>query len=158
MNFWMDSMREELDRTISMVDVLCINEEEAAQLTGKKSLLEASKAVLEMGPRYVIIKKGGNGAMLFSKDEMFYAPAMLLDNVCDPTGAGDTFAGGFMGYIAKQDKTDFDTMKSAVIAGSALASYCVQDFGTQNLQNLTQDMINKRVDQFINLVKFDYKK
>lgn len=157
MNFWMDIMMDELKKTISLVDVLCINDEEAHQLTGQKALPLAAKEIQKMGPKHVIIKKGEHGALLFSGDNMFYAPALPLEQVFDPTGAGDTFAGGFIGYIAKQDNVSFDTMKNALIAGSAMASFCVEKFGTENLENLSDDQIRDRVNKFIDLVQFDFK-
>lgn len=156
MNFWMDIMLDELKKTISLVDVLCVNDEEAHQLTGETALPRAAKAIMAMGPKYIIIKKGEHGALLFSTEDMFFAPALPLEQVFDPTGAGDTFAGGFIGYIAKQDKTDFETMKNALIAGSALASFCVEKFGTENLENLTNTMITERIQKFINLTKFNF--
>jgi len=154
MNFWMDIMMDELKKTISMVDVLTINDEEARQLSGEYSLPTAAKKIMEMGPKYVIIKKGEHGALLFYKEEMFYAPALPLETVIDPTGAGDTFAGGFIGYIAMQDKTDFETMKNALIVGSAMASFTVEKMGTEGIENLTQADINARVDAFKKLTKF----
>lgn len=154
MNFWMDIMLDELKKTIALVDVLCINDEEAKQLTGISSLPLAAKAVLKMGPKYVIIKKGEHGALLFSEDKMFYAPALPLEQVFDPTGAGDTFAGGFVGYIAQKDKTDFETLKAAIIAGSAMASFCVEKFGTENLENLSKSQIDERINKFVDLSSF----
>lgn len=157
MNFWMDTMLDELLKTISMVDVLSINDEEARQLSGEYSLKKAAKKIHAMGPRYVIIKKGEHGALLFGDDKIFYAPALPLEEVFDPTGAGDTFAGGFAGYIAQSGEITFDNMKNAVVFGSAMASFCVEKFGTERIENPSMDEINDRVQQFIDLVRFDYK-
>jgi sugar/nucleoside kinase (ribokinase family) len=157
MNFWMDIMFDELVKTISMVDVLTINDEEAAQLSGEKNIVKAAKKILNMGPKYVIIKKGEHGALLFSKDGHFYAPALPLESVFDPTGAGDTFAGGFIGYIAKTDDISFANMKNAMIAGSALASFCVEKFGTERIENLSETEIKERIQAFINLSSFSFK-
>lgn len=155
MNFWMDIAREELDRTIALVDVLSINDEEARQLSQEYSLVKAAKKILAMGPQYLIIKKGEHGALLFSKEgEIFSAPALPLEEVFDPTGAGDTFAGGFVGYLAQVGEVSFDHMKKAVIHGSAMASFCVEKFGTERLVNLGDDEIQDRVQQFANLVRF----
>lgn len=156
MNFWMDIMLSELKTTISMVDVLVINDEEARQLSGEYSLVKAAKIIRAMGPEFLIIKKGEHGALLFGEDEMFYAPALPLAEVFDPTGAGDTFAGGFIGYLAKMNDVSFDNMKNAVIMGSAMASFTVEKFGTEKIQNLTQEEIYERVQKFIDLVKFDH--
>ena len=155
MNFWMDIMMDELKKTISMVDVITINDEEARQLSGEYSLPAAAKKIREMGPKYVIIKKGEHGALLFHEEGMFYAPALPLENVIDPTGAGDTFAGGFIGYIAQQDKTDFKTMKNALIVGSAMASFTVEKMGTEGIENLSQKDINARILMFKDLTSFD---
>ena len=154
MNFWMDIALEDLKKIIAKVDVLTINDEEARQLSGEYQLKKAAQKIMEMGPKYLVIKKGEHGALLFHENKTFYAPALLLDQVFDPTGAGDTFAGGFIGYIAKQGKTDFDTMKKALIYGSAMASFCVEKFGTDNLFDLTERMINDRFNQFKVLVEF----
>ncbi len=156
MNFWMDIMLSELKTTISMVDVLVINDEEARQLSGEYSLVKAAKIIRAMGPEFLIIKKGEHGALLFGENEMFYAPALPLAEVFDPTGAGDTFAGGFIGYLAKMNDVSFDNMKNAVIMGSAMASFTVEKFGTEKIQNLTQEEIYERVQKFIDLVKFDH--
>ena len=155
MNFWMDTMMDELRRTIGMVDVLVINDEEARQLSGEYSLVKAAKKILKMGPKYLIIKKGEHGALLFDEEKVFFAPALPLEEVFDPTGAGDTFAGGFIGYLAKNRNVSFDNMKRAIIFGSAMASFCVEKFGTENLQNLKFEEINQRMQKFIDLVKFD---
>jgi len=157
MNFWMNTMLDELKNTIAMVDVLSVNDEEARQLSGEYSLLKAAKAIRKMGPHYVIIKKGEHGALLFNDTQVFFAPALPLEEVFDPTGAGDTFAGGFAGYLAKSGDISFNNMKNAVIFGSALASFCVEKFGTERLQNLTKEEIYERVLKFVDLVNFDYK-
>lgn len=157
MNFWMDIMLDELKNTIAMVDVISINDEEARQLSGEYSLVKAASVIQKMGPKYVIIKKGEHGALLFNDDQVFYAPALPLKEVFDPTGAGDTFAGGFVGYLAKNGDISFNNMKNAVIFGSAMASFCVEKFGTERLQNLTKDEIYERVLKFVDLVNFDYK-
>ncbi len=155
MNFWMDIAYDDLIETIGMVDVLTINDEEARQLSKEYSLVKAAKKILGMGPKYLIIKKGEHGALLFNKDEVFFAPALPLEEVFDPTGAGDTFAGGFIGYIAKQDDFSFETMKSAIIYGSAMASFCVEKFGTEQITNLSKIAIDQRVKSFIDLVQFE---
>jgi len=157
MNFWMDIMLDELLKTISMVDVLSINDEEARQLSGEYSLKKAAKKIHAMGPKFVIIKKGEHGALLFNDEKVFYAPALPLEEVFDPTGAGDTFAGGFAGYLAQKGDVSFENMKNAVIFGSAMASFCVEKFGTERIQNLGKEEINERVFEFVELVKFDYK-
>jgi sugar/nucleoside kinase (ribokinase family) len=157
MNFWMDIALEELKKTMALVDVLIINDEEARQLSGVYSLVKAAKVIRTMGPKIVIIKKGEHGALLFHEENMFYAPALPLEDVFDPTGAGDTFAGGFMGYIAATDDFSFENMKRAIIAGSALASFCVEKFGTQRLLELTKEELNARVKQFVNLGNFEMK-
>jgi sugar/nucleoside kinase (ribokinase family) len=157
MNFWMDIALEELKKTMSLVDVLIINDEEARQLSGVYSLVKAAKIIRAMGPKTVIIKKGEHGALLFHEENMFYAPALPLEDVFDPTGAGDTFAGGFMGYIAATDDFSFENMKRAIIAGSALASFCVEKFGTQRLLELTKEELNTRVKQFVTLGNFEMK-
>ena len=154
MNFWMDHFLEELTEAIKEVDVLTINDEEAKQLSKEKSLIKAAKTILKMGPKFLIIKKGEHGALLLEKDKIFYAPALPLEDVIDPTGAGDTFAGGFISYIAKKDKIDFETMKKAVINGSVMASFCVQKFGTEKLIKVDKEKIEKRKKQFMELVKF----
>ncbi|MCJ8164831.1 PfkB family carbohydrate kinase [Pontibacter sp. E15-1] len=155
MNFWMDIALDELKQTLKLVDVLSINDEEARQLSGEYSLVKAAKVIMEMGPQCLIIKKGEHGALLFHEEKVFFAPALPLEEVFDPTGAGDTFAGGFIGYLASTGDTSFDNMKRAVIYGSALASFCVEKFGTERLKTLTQDEIENRVQQFVNLVQFD---
>ncbi|MFI5160106.1 MAG: PfkB family carbohydrate kinase [Sphingobacteriales bacterium] len=155
MNFWMDIALDELLATIKLVDVLTINDAEARQLSGEYSLVKAAQKILAMGPKYLIIKKGEHGALLFGEGKIFSAPALPLEEVFDPTGAGDTFAGGFIGYMAKVGTTHFDDMKNAIIYGSALASFCVEKFGTEKLKNLTQLEISERVQQFVNLSKFE---
>ena len=157
MNFWMDIMLDELKTTISMVDVLMVNDSEARQLSGDYSLVRAAKKIMEMGPKYVIIKKGEHGALLFNGNDMFYAPALPLEEVFDPTGAGDTFAGGFIGYLAKTQDISFENMKSAIIVGSAMASYCVEKFGTERLREISQVDIQDRINQFVQLSSFDIK-
>jgi sugar/nucleoside kinase (ribokinase family) len=157
MNFWMDIALEELKKTMALVDVLIINDEEARQLSGVYSLVKAAKVIRAMGPQIVIIKKGEHGALLFHEENMFFAPALPLEDVFDPTGAGDTFAGGFMGYIAATDDFSFENMKRAIIAGSALASFCVEKFGTQRLLELTKKELNARVKQFVTLGNFEMK-
>lgn len=155
MNFWMDIAMDDLRKTMSMVDVLIINDEEARQLSGEYSLVKASKVIRAMGPRYLIIKKGEHGALLFHENEVFFAPALPLEEVFDPTGAGDTFAGGFMGYIASTDDISFENMKRAIIHGSALASFCVEKFGTERLTTISAEDLEKRVNQFVQLTNFD---
>lgn len=151
MNFWMDIAKESLDKTIGMVDVLIINDEEARQLSGEYALVKAAKKIMAMGPRFLIIKKGEHGALLFDSESIYFCPALPLEEVFDPTGAGDTFAGGFIGYLASTDDISFDNMKRAVIYGSAMASFCVEKFGTERLVNLSKSEINSRVQQFIDL-------
>ena len=155
MNFWMDIALDDLLSVIKNVDVITINDEEARQLTGEYSLVVAARKIHEMGPKYVVIKKGEHGALLFHDDNVFYAPALPLEEVFDPTGAGDTFAGGFAGYLAKTGDFSFENMKTAVIYGSTLASFCVEKFGTERMQNLTDNEIYKRLDQFKSLTQFD---
>ena len=154
MNFWMDLMMPVLKETLTMVDVLCINDSEARQLSQEYSLVKAAKIIMEMGPKYLIIKKGEHGALLFHKNEVFFAPALPLENVFDPTGAGDTFAGGFIGYLAATDDISFDNMKSALIHGSALASFAVEKFGTERMIVLTAEEVQERIQQFVDLVHF----
>ncbi len=155
MNFWMDIAMDKLKEVISKVDVLIINDEEARQLSEEFSLVNAAKIIHKMGPEYLIIKKGEHGAMLFQDDNIFYAPALPLREVKDPTGAGDTFAGGFMGYLAKTGDVSYENMKRALIYGSTMASFCVQEFGLANLKALDDKKINDRVKQFSELVSFD---
>jgi len=158
MNFWMDIAWDDLMQTIKLVDVLIINDEEARQLSKEYALVKAAKKIMAMGPKYLIIKKGEHGALLFGENKIFFAPALPLEEVFDPTGAGDTFAGGFMGYIAKSNDISFDNMKRAIISGSAMASFCVEKFGTERIENLSQDEITNRVQQFVSLVNFEMEK
>ena len=155
MNFWMNVALDELLETIKMVDVLTINDEEARQLSGEYSLVKAARKILTMGPKSLIIKKGEHGALLFHEDKIFAAPALPLAEVFDPTGAGDTFAGGFIGYMAKVGTVSFTNIKNAIIFGSALASFCVEKFGTEKIRNLNQDEIAARVQEFVSLSKFE---
>ena len=155
MNFWMDCALEDLHNTIKHIDVITINDEEARQLTGEYSLVVAARRIHEMGPKYVVIKKGEHGALLFHDDNVFYAPALPLEEVFDPTGAGDSFAGGFAGYLAKTNDFSFENMKNAVIYGSTLASFCVEKFGTQRMQNLDHQEVYLRLQEFKNLTQFE---
>ena len=155
MNFWMDIMMDELKKTLKLIDVLIINDEEARQLSGEYSLKKASKVIREMGPKYLIIKKGEHGALLFHGEQTFFAPALPLEEVFDPTGAGDTFAGGFIGYLAATGEVSFDNMKRAIIAGSALASFSVEKFGTERLLEISQKDIEQRIEEFISLTNFE---
>jgi len=154
MNFWMEVAMDDLRKTLSMVDVLTINDEEARQLSGEYSLVKAATKIQAMGPKYLVIKKGENGALLFHGKEVFFAPALPLEEVFDPTGAGDTFAGGFIGYLAKTGDIGFENMKNAIIYGSAMASFCVERFGTERIINLNDDELSHRINQFKNLVRF----
>ncbi|MGZ3862657.1 MAG: PfkB family carbohydrate kinase [Bacteroidia bacterium] len=155
MNFWMDIAMDDLKKTLTMIDVLTINDSEARQLSGEYSLVKASKKILAMGPKVLIIKKGEHGALLFNKDEVFFAPALPLEEVFDPTGAGDSFAGGFIGYLAKTKDISFSNMKRAIIYGSAMASFTVEKFGTERLIGLSQKDVENRIQEFVNLVQFD---
>jgi sugar/nucleoside kinase (ribokinase family) len=155
MNFWMDIALNDLKELLKRVDVLTINDEEARQLSGEYSLVKASQKILAMGPKYLIIKKGEHGALLFNKDQVFFAPALPLEEVFDPTGAGDSFAGGFIGYISETRDISFDNLKRAIIFGSAMASFSVEKFGTERIQNLSAKEVDERVQQFIDLVQFD---
>jgi sugar/nucleoside kinase (ribokinase family) len=154
MNFWMDIALDDLKKILAKVDVLTINDEEARQLSGEYQLKKAAKKIMEMGPSFLIIKKGEHGALLFHENRTFFAPALLLDQVFDPTGAGDTFAGGFIGYIAKTGKTDFDTLKTALVYGSTMASFCVEKFGTENLFGLSEEQIQERFNEFKIMVEY----
>lgn len=154
MNFWMDIALNDLLAVIQNVDVLTINDAEARQLSGEYSLVKAANKILQMGPKYLIIKKGEHGALLFHEDLIFSAPALPLAEVFDPTGAGDTFAGGFIGYLSQVGTINFTNMKNAIIFGSALASFCVEKFGTERIKNLSQDEIKDRVQQFVQLSSF----
>lgn len=154
MNFWIDIALDSLKKAIARVDILTINDEEARMLTGEYSLVNAAAAIHKMGPKCLVIKKGEHGCLLFSEGNMFYAPAMPLAQVFDPTGAGDTFAGGFMGYLAKTDDISFDNMKKAIVYGSAMASFCVEEFSIDRLKKLDQEQIDKRVEAFRMLMAF----
>ena len=155
MNFWMDISLNELHDVLKKVDVITINDEEARQLSGEYSLVNAAKKIHEMGPKYVVIKKGEHGALLFNEGNMFFAPALPLAEVFDPTGAGDTFAGGFCGYLTKTQDVSFDNMKNAIIYGSNLASFCVEKFGTERMQELTEKEVKNRLQSFKDLTQFD---
>lgn len=157
MNFWMDVALDNLKAVLKKVDVLTINDAEARQLSGEYSLVKAAEIILQMGPDYLIIKKGEHGALLFGEGQVFSAPALPLADVFDPTGAGDAFAGGFIGYLAKVKSINFNNMKNAVVYGSALASFCVEKFGTEQLQHLSSDNIRHRIQRFITLSKFELK-
>lgn len=151
MNFWMEIAMDDLRETLKMVDILTINDEEARQLSGEYSLVKAARKILTMGPSFLIIKKGEHGALLFHQDEVFFAPALPLEDVFDPTGAGDTFAGGFIGYLASTEDVSFENMKRAIIYGSVMASFCVEKFGTERLENLSQQEIQARAKEFMKL-------
>ncbi|WP_438710678.1 PfkB family carbohydrate kinase [Aquimarina muelleri] len=156
MNFWMeDAFLGDLLKVIAKVDVITINDEEARQLSGEYSLVKAARAIEKMGPKYVVIKKGEHGALLFHKEQIFFAPALPLEEVFDPTGAGDTFAGGFSGYLAKTGDISFENMKKAIIHASNLASFCVEKFGTERMENLNKDEVQKRLQQFKELTQFE---
>jgi sugar/nucleoside kinase (ribokinase family) len=155
MNFWIDSYRETLDRVIARVDVLSINDEEARQLTETHSLVEAAQKLAEMGPQFIIIKKGEHGALLFHNKKIFCAPALPLEEVFDPTGAGDSFIGGFVGYLSQRGSIAFEEMKTATIMGSAMASFTVQEFGTASLESLTSDRLRNRIQAFKSLTEFE---
>jgi sugar/nucleoside kinase (ribokinase family) len=155
MNFWMEIAMDDLRKTLSMVDVLTINDEEARQLSGEYSLVKAAAIIRKMGPSTLIIKKGEHGALLFGENEVFFAPALPLEEVFDPTGAGDTFAGGFIGYLAKTGDISFENMKRAIMYGSTMASFCVEKFGTERLKELSQNDIYNRIQQFRTLTTYD---
>jgi len=155
MNYWISSALDDLKKALTMVDVLMVNDTEARELTGEYSLVKAARKIMSMGPRFLIIKKGEHGALLFHENEVFYAPALPLEEVFDPTGAGDTFAGGFMGHIAKTKDISYNNLKTAIIVGSAMASFCVEKFGAERLKELTRSEIDDRIRQFIELVNFD---
>ncbi len=155
MNFWMDIAMPELSEVLKMVDVLLVNDSEARQLSAEFSLVKAAREIMKMGPQYLIIKKGEHGALLFHGEEVFYAPALPLEEVFDPTGAGDTFAGGFVGHLAKTKDISFNNMKTAIIVGSAMASYCVEKFGPERLKEINKTDIDSRIRQFVQLVNFD---
>lgn len=155
MNFWMEIALDDLKKVLAKVDVLMVNDSEARELSHEYSLVKAAKKIMAMGPRYLIIKKGEHGALLFNESEVFFAPALPLEDVFDPTGAGDTFAGGFIGHIARTKDISFENMKTAIIIGSAMASFCVEKFGTERLRELSKEDIDIRLQQFQDLVNFD---
>ncbi len=155
MNFWMDNALSELMEVIAKIDVITINDEEARQLSGEYSLVKAAQKIHEMGPKYVVIKKGEHGALLFYEGNVFFAPALPLEEVFDPTGAGDTFAGGFIGYLASTHDISFENMKRAIIYGSNLASFCVEKFGTERMESLSREEVQKRLQQFKELTQFE---
>ena len=155
MNYWMDSALDDLKKLLTMVDVLMVNDSEARQLSGEFSLVKAARAIMKMGPKFLIIKKGEHGALLFHGDQVFVAPALPLEEVFDPTGAGDTFAGGFIGHLAHTKDISFENMKTAIIVGSAMASFCVEKFGPTRLKEITRADIDTRIRQFVDLVNFD---
>jgi len=155
MNFWIETAWEDLKNVFTMVDVLLVNDSEARQITGEYSLVKAAKKILKMGPKFLIVKKGEHGALLFHENNVFFSPALPLEDVFDPTGAGDTFAGGFIGHLAKTQDISFENMKTAIIVGSAMASFCVEKFGTQRLKEISKEDINTRLQQFVQLVNFD---
>jgi sugar/nucleoside kinase (ribokinase family) len=157
MNFWMETALDELKEVLKMVDVLMVNDSEARELSHEFSLVKAAKKILAMGPRFLIIKKGEHGALLFHNDQVFFAPALPLEDVFDPTGAGDTFAGGFIGHLARTRDISFENMKTAIIVGSAMASFVVEKFGTERLKEITKEDIDRRLTQFRELVNFDIK-
>ena len=154
MNFWMDNFMPDLKQALKNTDVLTINDDEARQLSGEYSLLIAAKKILTMGPKYLIIKKGEHGAILFGKDKMFYSPAVMLEKVIDPTGAGDSFAGGFIGYLAKTKEISFDNMKKAVVYGTVLASFTVEKLGIESIENIKEEKVNKRLAEIREVVSF----
>ena len=155
MNFWMDIALDDLKEVLKKVDVLLVNDGEARQLSGEVSLVKAARIIMDMGPKFLIIKKGEHGALLFHKNHVFFAPALPLEEVFDPTGAGDTFAGGFIGYLAKTKDISFENMKTAIIVGSAMASFCVEKFGPQRMKEITKEDIDTRLSEFVQLVNFD---
>ncbi|MGN6800321.1 MAG: PfkB family carbohydrate kinase [Ginsengibacter sp.] len=155
MNFWMETAMEDLKKVLQKVDVLLINDSEARQLSGEYSLVKCAKSILQMGPRFLIIKKGEHGALLFHEDQVFFAPALPLEEVFDPTGAGDAFAGGFIGYIDSTKNISFENMKTAIIVGSAMASFCVEAFGPQRLKEISKKDIDQRLEEFVQLVNFN---
>src|SRR5215204_3059292 len=155
MNFWMEIALDDLKEVLKKVDVLLVNDSEARELSHEYSLVKAAKKILTMGPKYLIIKKGEHGALLFHEDNVFVAPALPLEDVFDPTGAGDTFAGGFIGHLARTKDISFENMKTGIIIGSAMASFCVEKFGTQRIKEITKKDIDERIQEFVNLVQFD---
>ncbi len=154
MNFWMDNCYVRFKDCLKNVDVLTINDEEARQLSEEYSLVKAAKIIQKMGPKYLVIKKGEHGALLFGEEKMFFAPALPLENVFDPTGAGDSFAGGFIGHLQKTGDISFENLKSAVIFGSVMASFCVEKFGTERLSELTDNEVSNRLTEFVKLSSF----
>jgi sugar/nucleoside kinase (ribokinase family) len=156
MNFWMDIAMDELKKTLKLIDVLIINDEEARQLSGEYHLVNAAKVIHDLGPKTLIIKKGEHGALLFQNEAIFFAPALPLGKVFDPTGAGDTFAGGFIGYLAATNDISFENMKRAIIAGSALASFCVEKFGTERLSEVNREDVDSRIQEFVKLAHFEF--
>jgi len=157
MNFWMDSAMPDLKELLKHVDVLLVNDSEARQLSAQYSLVKAAKHIMAMGPKYLVVKKGEHGALLFHEDKVFVAPALPLEEVFDPTGAGDTFAGGFIGHLASTGDLSFNNMKNAIIVGSAMASFCVEKFGTTRIKEISKEDIQRRIGQFAELVNFDIK-
>jgi sugar/nucleoside kinase (ribokinase family) len=155
MNFWMDIAMDDLKEVLKKVDVLLVNDSEARQLSGEFSIVKAARAIINMGPKFLIIKKGEHGALLFHGNHVFFAPALPLEEVFDPTGAGDTFAGGFIGHLAKTKDISFENMKTAIIVGSAMASFCVEKFGPERLKEITKADIDERLNEFVQLVNFD---
>ncbi|MBS1731599.1 MAG: bifunctional hydroxymethylpyrimidine kinase/phosphomethylpyrimidine kinase [Bacteroidetes bacterium] len=155
MNFWMDTAMDDLREVMQLTDVILINDSEARQLSNEYSLVKAAKKILTMGPKYLIIKKGEHGALLFHQNNVFFAPALPLDEVFDPTGAGDSFAGGFIGHLARTKDISYENMKTAIIVGSAMASFCVEKFGTERLKEVTKEDIAIRINDFVELVNFD---
>jgi len=155
MNFWMETAMADLETLLKDVDVLLVNDSEARQLSAQYSLVKAAKVIMAMGPKYLVVKKGEHGALLFHGDQVFVAPALPLEEVFDPTGAGDTFAGGFIGHLARTKDISFENMKSAIIVGSAMASFCVEKFGTTRMREITKEDISNRISQFVDLVNFD---
>jgi sugar/nucleoside kinase (ribokinase family) len=155
MNFWMETALDDLKILLTQVDVLMVNDSEARELSHEYSLVKAANRIMQMGPKFLIIKKGEHGALLFHENHVFFAPALPLEDVYDPTGAGDTFAGGFIGHIAKTKDISFENMKTAIIIGSAMASFCVEKFGTQRLTEITKADIDERLEEFVQLVNFE---
>jgi sugar/nucleoside kinase (ribokinase family) len=155
MNFWMDIALADLKAVLKKVDVLLVNDAEARQLSGENSLVKAAKIIQAMGPKFLIIKKGEHGALLFHNNQVFCAPALPLEEVFDPTGAGDTFAGGFIGHLAKTKDISFENMKTAIIVGSAMASFCVEKFGTERIKEITKADIKSRLEEFVELANFE---
>jgi sugar/nucleoside kinase (ribokinase family) len=155
MNFWMDIAMDDLKDVLKKVDVLLVNDAEARQLSGELSLVKAARLIMQMGPQFLIIKKGEHGALLFHNEHVFFAPALPLEEVFDPTGAGDTFAGGFIGHLAKTKDISFENMKTAIIVGSAMASFCVEKFGPERLKEINKADIDERLSEFVQLVNFD---